>query len=306
MNSIPQIYSSKTTELSSLHLYSPAKINIFLKVVGKRFDGFHDLHSLFCFIDLFDELKINFQEKFSIKISGEFDVDIDNNIFTRIISYIKDDKKLYHEKIEKINIELKKNIPVGSGLGGASSNAAVFLMWLNRNLKWDLDKNSLQDLGAKFGSDIPFFFEKSSSIIQGRGEIIKDRNITDFHKYYGILIFPNILISTKEVFLNFDIDEIDNKEVDIKNIKNLENDLIKTATKLYPDLNLIIKTLDEFNIFFNMSGSGSSFFILCENEREQEKCFFIIKENLKEKFSNLFIKKFRIIDNPIVYNSNNL
>lgn len=133
----------------------PAKINLFLKVTGKRNDGYHELESLLAFLDLADVLEVKKNAEFELEIDGEFAEFLDqkNNLFTKIIDFFVAE---FH--IEKnLHIKITKNIPVGGGLGGGSSNAAYFMKALNEIFSLQLSKEKLQEISLNFGSDIAFF-----------------------------------------------------------------------------------------------------------------------------------------------------
>ena len=126
----------------------PAKINLFLKVLGKKDDTFHELESLLVFTDLLDELEVNKSDKLSIKITGEFAAFLDekNNLFLDILKYFTQKFKIS----QNLEIKIVKNIPIGGGLGGGSSNAASFMMTLNEIFALNLSKEELQKNLLKF------------------------------------------------------------------------------------------------------------------------------------------------------------
>ncbi len=144
----------------------PAKINLFLNIINKRPDGFHELQSLITKIDLFDELAVEKSTKFSLEINGEFAefIEIHNNLFTKILDYFVKD---FHID-SNLKITLQKNIPVGAGLGGGSSNGAYFIKILNEIFALKLSKIEMQKISLNFGSDIAFFFENEVCLMGGR------------------------------------------------------------------------------------------------------------------------------------------
>ncbi len=228
-----------------LKIKSPAKINLFLKLIRKRVDGFHDLESLFAFLDLADDLEVKKTGEFKLEVSGEFAqlLDPKKNLFTKILDFFAEE---FH--IEKnLHIRIKKNIPISAGLGGGSSNAANFMKILNDIFGLNLSKNDLQKISLKFGSDIPFFFENQASVIRGRGEKIK--NFPNFDPIPALLINPKIELSTKEIFTKFDgkfSAEISDKEIEKNDvfslIKNFPNYLEQPAIAILP---IILKILSE-------------------------------------------------------------
>ena len=164
----------------------PAKINLFLKLLGKRSDGYHKLESLFAFLDLFDELEVKKNDEFKLEITGEFAefIDPQNNLFTKILNFFTNNFDI----TKNLHIKITKNIPIGAGLGGGSSNAASFMKALNEICSLNLSKTELQKISLNFGSDIAFFFEDKASIIKGRGELIE--NFSKFPAITILLINP--------------------------------------------------------------------------------------------------------------------
>ncbi len=275
----------------------PAKINLFLKVVGKRADGFHELESLFAFTDLSDELSVELSDNFSLEISGEFArfVDQKNNLFVKILDFFTREFANEFNVSRKLKIKIVKNIPVGSGLGGGSSNAAYFIKALNEIFALNLDKESLQEISLKFGSDIAFFFEDHASIVTGRGEVIE--NFSEFLPMRALLIHPKISLSTKVIFQklagNFSqkITASKLKEMWIEDLFNLPNDLEGPAISTLPIIEEIIDQLKRSGAdFAKMSGSGSACFGIFFDE---EKLAQAEKECAK-KFPNFFRKKIAI------------
>ncbi len=274
----------------------PAKINLFLKVLGKRHDGFHNLESLLAFTDLVDELEVaKITSPLQIEISGKFAhlVDPRNNLFTKILNYFFENFSI----TKNLHIKVIKNIPVGGGLGGGSSNAAQFMKILNKIFALNLSKKDLQKISLNFGSDIAFFFEDHASIIKGRGEIIE--NFSDFKPIPALLINPEIHLSTKEVFQklgqNFsaEIPTADLLKKDIlKLIKSLPNDLENPAISIVPNIGKILEELRKNNAdFAEMSGSGASCFGIFLDEEKLEEA----EKNLIKIFPNFFVKKIKIL-----------
>lgn len=277
-------------------IFCPAKINLFLKVVGKRADGFRELESLFAFTDLGDELTVELSDDFSLEISGEFAgfVDQKNNLFTKILDFF------CHEFAvsRNLKIQITKNIPVGSGLGGGSSNAAYFIKAINEIFALNLSKNQMQEIALKFGSDIAFFFENRASIVLGRGEILK--NFSQFKPIPALLIHPKISLSTAEIFqrlgTNFSqkIGENNLEKMSIDDFLKIENDLEKPAIEALPIIREIILKLKNYGAdFAKMSGSGSACFgIFSDREKLQSA-----KEKLNKEHPEFFQKEISITDN---------
>ena len=180
---------------------SPAKINLHLEIIGKREDGFHELAMIMQNIDLFDYIE------FENNLIGEIELNSDNkdlcldndNLIIKAANLIKEISK---NKKLGANIFLKKNIPIGAGLAGGSSNAAATLVGLNKLWDLDLDYETIFLLSAKIGSDVPFFIEGGCQFCFGRGEILEKYNSK---LEYGVILLknPNISISTAETYKKY-------------------------------------------------------------------------------------------------------
>jgi 4-diphosphocytidyl-2-C-methyl-D-erythritol kinase len=281
----------------------PAKINLFLHITNKRPDGFHELQSLITKINLFDELSVEKSAKFSLEINGEFAeyIDIKNNLFTKILDYFAKNFNID----TNLKISLQKNIPVGAGLGGGSSNGAYFIQILNEIFALKLSKNDMQKISLNFGSDIAFFFENETCLMSGRGEFLLpiSQFKNDFEKLKILLINPKIHLSTKEIFQDFaekkhqfssKISEkifLENSLLEI--LQRFNNDLEEPAISKAPAIAEILQNLRKFSpICAKMSGSGSSCFAIFDNDIELQKTYeFFIKN-----YPNFFIKKVNFCD----------
>ncbi|WP_288262899.1 4-(cytidine 5'-diphospho)-2-C-methyl-D-erythritol kinase [uncultured Prochlorococcus sp.] len=261
---------------------SPAKINLHLEVIGKREDGYHELAMIMQNIDLSDYLE------FEINNDGLINLESDCNFLSLsgdnlIIKSANLLKKILN--IESgANIFLKKNIPIGAGLAGGSSNAAATLMGLNKLWKLNLEQKSLCSFASSLGSDVPFFIEGGIQLCFGRGEIL-EKLYSKFE--YGVLLLknPDISVSTADTYKKYsnrfcdkyltstelifltrkDVREnvlnrlnFNNQHTTIKNDLQLivenENDSVKQALYLLSNL--------KNPLTFAMSGSGPTCFAL--------------------------------------------
>ncbi len=272
----------------------PAKINLFLKITGKN-ANYHELESLFAFLDLADELVVEKSEKFALEISGEFSglVDEKDNLFTKILNYFVEKFAIS----SNVKIKIVKNIPVGAGLGGGSSNAAFFMKALNEIFALNLTIAEMQRISLNFGSDIAFLLQNKAAIVRGRGEIIT--NYPEFEKIPALLINPKIFVSTAKIFQDFDgnfsakIVDSDLLEKDVFNLTiKLENDLQKPAILNAKIIGEILENLRNNKAkIAKMSGSGASCFGIFSNldDLENAEKYFL------NNFPNFFIKKVNIL-----------
>ncbi|HQA04254.1 MAG TPA: 4-(cytidine 5'-diphospho)-2-C-methyl-D-erythritol kinase [Thermodesulfovibrio thiophilus] len=252
-----------------------AKINWALSVLNKRNDGYHDIISLMHAIDLYDTLI--FEPSSGIEIQTELPIKRENNLIYKAIIALQQ-----YTGIKKgIKVTLHKQIPIGAGLGGGSSDAATTLKALNELWGLNLGVNTLQEIGASIGSDVPFFFNLPLCIVEGRGDIIKPLKIEK--SYTLVIVKPKFSISTKWAyeFLNLETELTTEYKKINNNIWQLYlllcegaysnfhswNDLEKSVSRKYPEIEKIKKKLLEAGALMSLlSGSGSTVFGVFNNE----------------------------------------
>ena len=251
-----------------------AKINLALKVLGKREDGYHDLEMVMENIDLYDE--ITFKKSDEIKIeTSEYICEEKDNIVYKVASFLKDKYKIN----KGVHIYIKKNVPSGAGLGGGSSDAACTIISLNKFWKLNMKFEEMEEVANSLGSDILFFLYNSLSLIKGRGDIVKP--INKYFEKEAFLIKPNFNASTALVYKSWE-GETSSYDVSdlIANINKenvydyMFNDLEKACLKAYPDYQL--ENIKEKLISYGakkviMSGSGSSVIAFVNNYNAYEE-----------------------------------
>jgi len=269
---------------SPLVIKSFAKLNLYLQILNKRKDNFHNLNTLFCRIDLADTLIFSKRKDNLIKISCDHpDVPGDkNNLCWRAAELLKRECKLDFG----IDIKIRKRIPVGAGLGGGSSNAAGVLLGLNRYWNLNLPKAKLVKLGAKIGSDVPFFiYNTKFALGSQRGDKIKPLASLAKLKLWFILVYPKINVSTPRIYQEFDVfSGLTRQRCNVKiltsellkkgqavNAQCLINDLENVTTSLYPVVNQVKKALSGIGLAkIMMSGSGPAVFALCSGRKQAQ------------------------------------
>ena len=229
--------------VNSLKLDCPAKLNLNLSVVGKRIDGMHEIKTRFQLINLFDEMVIRrTSNKFvSVETNLVPPIEDSNNIVFSAIKLLSDHigKEIHCE------VEIIKNIPLGGGLGGGSSNAAAALIGTNFLFKLGLSTEELMKLGEKLGADVPFFIFGKNAFASGIGQILEEESKQLDDKY--LLLFPQIHSSTKELFSKWDNL---NKSVQKSILTNEENSFLP----IFLDQNQDIKiTLNEKNDYAKLN-----------------------------------------------------
>ena len=248
-------------------LQSYAKINLFLEVIKKLKNGYHDLSSIITRISISDKIKIDTAADFSVKFIGPFcsQVSQESNIHT-LFQFLLDNNFINHSNY---TILIDKQIPVGSGLGGGSSNVAEILKYLMS--EGALSKSQCLLAAKELGSDIEFFLEEGSALITGAGSV--KRRINLFSDKIFLIIYPQILMSTKIIFEQHNILSKSNflyeGQTQISDIlQDTSNDLEKTAITLHQETGMVKQFLenDEHCEFARMTGSGSAFFGCYDDE----------------------------------------
>ncbi len=253
--------------MNEIVIRSPAKINLSLSILDKRDDGYHNLKTHFQLVDIYDHLKFksDIKGKIRIKSTEIYLNDEDNTIYNAA-------KKLldYRNSNDGIEIEVKKNIPLGSGLGGASSNAASTLIALNKLWRLNLNKENLMEIASSIGADVPFFVFGKNAIGEGTGDRLKE---TDMTTKNILVVTPNIHSSTKKMFNLFEKSK-NNK----KSILDNQNSFWSVYLNHNPSIKEFIFT-NGFENKINLSGSGSSLFFYYEDDSEIDKIIKKIPSN---------------------------
>ena len=274
-----------------------AKINIFLEVVGKRPDNYHEIESLFARISLFDEIYIKKSDSIKIEMINNvnaYSIDMASNLVYKAFLRFKE-RFMIDDGVE---IKIIKNIPLGSGLGGGSSNCACALK-AYADLFEIKDYEKLKEIASELGSDVMFFLKDCSfAICKGRGEIVEPVSF-NFRLPNIILIFPEIHISTKDVYQQLKLDYKPLKlsqriRDDIKNGRSIDitsylfNRLEDVSFKMNNRIKDLKDELSSLKIYSLMSGSGSSVFGLSYDDKILTRAFDV----LKEKYRFIYLLKF--------------
>jgi 4-diphosphocytidyl-2-C-methyl-D-erythritol kinase len=249
-------------------LFPPSKINLGLNVLSKREDGYHELVSCMYPIPLTDVLEILPADEFSfhqtgLSIAGSSDTNLCVKAFKLMVDNFS---------IQPVYIHLRKEIPMGAGIGGGSADAAFVLKGINElyNLGCSIEK--LEELAAELGSDCPFFIKNEAQLSEGRGEILSSCSV-NLKGYYIKIVNPGIHISTKEAFAGIQFHEHKKSlkeiiESPVENWKDvLVNDFEKSIFPKYPVLEEIKKQLySDGAVYASMSGSGSTIYGIFKDE----------------------------------------
>ncbi|MDA3911745.1 MAG: 4-(cytidine 5'-diphospho)-2-C-methyl-D-erythritol kinase [Bacteroidales bacterium] len=241
-----------------------AKINIGLYITEKRPDGFHNLETVFFPIPWCDILEIVPSKKTELEITGlPVPGNPDENLVLKAYNLVKADYD-----IPPVKINLHKQIPMGAGLGGGSSDAVSCLLNLNKQFMLDISEEKLLEYALKIGSDCPFFLKNTAQFATGRGELMQDVDVQLLGKYL-LVVFPGLHVSTKASFENinpkpakFDLMHLSSISLNQWN-EFVENDFETFAFHKFPRLKKIKSILQKNGAeFVLMSGSGSAVFAI--------------------------------------------
>ena len=278
--------------MKKFKIKSFCKINLSLRVLKRLSNGYHNIKSLVTFCDLHDLISISKIKGVNDKISfsGRFKKGVNkkSNTITNVLYLLR--KRNFFQK-QAFKIDIQKNIPHGSGLGGGSSNAADVLNFFNSKMRLKLNKDEISKIAYQIGFDTPVSLEKKNTLLTGKkGEILR---LNQKFRLNILIVYPNVICSTKKIYANnkkftflrsqsnFYIKD-KNKLIDF--LKNENNDLEKTAIKFYPKVRKIINFIKSQNgcYFSRITGSGSA----CIGIFSNMKSAVFAQKFMKLKFPN--------------------
>ena len=278
--------------MKKFKIKSFCKINLSLRVLKRLSNGYHNIKSLVTFCDLHDLISISKIKGVNDKISfsGRFKKGISkkSNTITNVLYLLR--KRNFFQK-QAFKIDIQKNIPHGSGLGGGSSNAADVLNFFNSKMRLKLNKDEISKIAYQIGFDTPVSLEKKNTLLTGKkGEILR---LNQKFRLNILIVYPNVICSTKKIYANnkkftflrsqsnFYIKD-KNKLIDF--LKNENNDLEKTAIKFYPKVRKIINFIKSQNgcYFSRITGSGPA----CIGIFSNMKSAVFAQKFMKLKFPN--------------------
>ena len=238
-----------------IRVSSPAKLNLFLHITGRRADGYHELQSIFQLIDLSDWLEFTQTESTQITIEGLSSVDLEQNLIYRAAQMLLP----YAKQPTGLNIRIEKNIPMGAGLGGGSSNAASTLIVLNKLWRCGLNTEQLAALGLKLGADVPIFVHGQNAWAEGIGEHL---TFIDLDQKQYIVLKPDCFISTQLLFSQKTLTR-DTKPTKFCAYQltpfSFGNNFEPVARSLYPEVDEAMQYLDQFGTA-KLTGTGACVF----------------------------------------------
>ncbi|MBB6520799.1 4-(cytidine 5'-diphospho)-2-C-methyl-D-erythritol kinase [Pseudoteredinibacter isoporae] len=250
-----------------LQLPAPAKLNLFLHILGRRPDGYHELQTLFQLLDHGDQL--NFRQRLdgTIHLAPEFpDIPLESNLVYRAARMLQDASGCQHGA----DIYLHKHLPAGGGIGGGSSDAATTLVGLNHLWQTGLSKAELCELGLQLGADVPVFINGQSAWAEGVGEQLQAIELEE--KWYLVLA-PNCHVSTAEIFSNKSLTR-DSSAITVAAFleQGGQNDCQQLVSSLYPEVAETLNWLSQFAPA-RMTGTGACVFASFADRTAAEAIF---------------------------------
>jgi 4-diphosphocytidyl-2-C-methyl-D-erythritol kinase len=256
---------------------APAKLNLFLHVVGRRADGYHLLQTLFRFIDLQDTLHFSLRDDGGVhRVNGVDGVPEEQDLCVRAARLLQAETgcKL------GVDIEIEKRIPMGGGLGGGSSDAATTLIALNRLWSLELTRERLMELGLRLGADVPVFVFGENAFAEGVGEALQACPLPEA---WYVVLFPPAHVPTAQIFTHPELTR-DSVSITMRALSmpqtQLRNDLQPVACKLYPEVGRYIAWLGDYGDAM-MTGSGACVFAGFESRDQAEAVLRKLPEDMR-------------------------
>ena len=255
---------------------APAKLNLDLRITGRRADGYHELESIFTLIDLQDTLDIEPRDDGRIVLHTPLsDVPPEQDLCVRAARALQN----FSGCLKGADIRVEKRIPTGGGLGGGSSDAATVLMVLNRLWDLNLPSNTLQKIGLTLGADVPFFLFGQSAFARGIGEILTPLALPP--QWY-VLVRPNVHVATPKVFAHPDLprDSTPCAAPSFAALQPFRNDMQAVVLAEYPPVTAAFRLLQDYGNP-RMTGSGACLFLAFDNAAEAEAVRSRLPETLE-------------------------
>ena len=279
--------------MNTVKINSNAKVNIGLKVLSLRKDGYHDIVTIFQEINLFDIIYISINP-----LGCNFNSNVNwliNDKSNLCITAYEAMKKIFD--INGINIDLTKNIPRGSGLGGGSSNAASVLKGIRQLYDLNISDNELENIASKIGADVPFFIRGSIQLGEGIGDRLTPLKINIKGKY--LIIIPEVIINTFWAYSQFkknldsSLSSINfaglsiGKTISLDMLKLFENDFESIVVPTYPEIGEIKEKLHALGArYASLSGSGSTVFGIFNDDVSLNNAFSYFSPKYKTFITN--------------------
>ncbi len=251
--------------MPTLTLPAPAKLNLMLHILGRRADGYHELQTLFQFLDYGDELSFSLRDDGQIRLHTDLPgVDHDSNLIVRAARLLQRESGC----TLGADIELTKRLPMGGGIGGGSSDAATTLVGLDHLWRLDLGEDRLAQLGLALGADVPVFVSGRAAFAEGVGERLQP---VDLEEPWFLVLAPQVSVSTAEIFADPEL----TRNTPAITVRSLlagggHNDCQPVVERRYPEVRNALSLLNKF-VPASMTGTGACVFGSFPNEGEADK-----------------------------------
>ncbi|KAF7775231.1 4-diphosphocytidyl-2-C-methyl-D-erythritol kinase [Pseudoalteromonas citrea] len=245
--------------MTPVSVIAPAKLNLFLHINNKRADGYHELETLFTFLDFGDELTFTLKNENNITLCGDTnDIPNEDNLIYKAALALQPYKKVSLG----VNIKLIKKLPMGGGVGGGSSDAATTLLTLNKLWQCQLSIAELAKIGIQLGADVPVFVHGKTAVAQGIGEKLAPAELPK--KWYCV-VFPNVHISTAEIFTHPDLPRNTPKLSEGWKLAETRNDCEALVKKLNSEVEKTLLWLLKYGPS-RMTGTGACCFVELDSQ----------------------------------------
>lgn len=278
--------------MESITIRAPAKINLFLDVIGKRPDGYHNLNMVMQTVSLYDDIEVvKIDKGIKVECEARYVPHGEKNIAYKAANLMMEQFKLGHG----VSIKISKKIPVAAGLAGGSTDAAAVMKGINQLFDLGLDNHILAGLGKHVGADVPFCVFGGTALAQGIGE-----EITQLKSFSGvpiILVKPDFSVSTAYVFKKYTSDQCSEKPdasilieyIEMKDMEKVGQNLFNALEKVTAKENQVIKDIKDSlrqhgAVGSLMSGSGPSVFGLFDDYNKAKHAFCVLQKNFKDTF----------------------
>ena len=250
----------RTRPVKTLLALSPAKLNLFLHVTGRRPDGYHSLQTVFQLLNWGDDMRFEWRASPDITLSGDTDdIAPEDNLILRAA-------KLICPSDQGAHVHVRKRIPRGGGLGGGSSNAATTLLALNRLWELGLSLDALLRIGEPMGADVPVFIQGQNAWAEGIGEELTPLSLP---RRWFVVAQPDCMVSTAEIFAHPELTR-QTPPITVQAFFSGggRNDLQPVVESRYPEVQRAVEWLKEHSANARMTGSGACVFASLESEQE--------------------------------------
>lgn len=254
-----------TDSTQKLTLPSPAKLNLFLHITGQRSDGYHNLQTIFQFLNYYDTLHFQLNDKNMLSLTPALEgVSNEDNLIIKAARILQQ----YSGCNLGADIQIEKVLPMGGGLGGGSSNAATTLLALNKLWNLGVSIKKLAELGLQLGADVPVFVHGHAAFAEGVGEILTP--VPDLPEPWYLVVCPKVNVNTGKIFSHKELTR-NSDPINMRTaLRQERNDCQQIVTMLYPEIGKVLNLLSKYSLA-KMTGTGACCYISFSSEAEASR-----------------------------------